>query len=114
MDNYKLEEVKKIIDENLLSPSVLENILKSTTRRIEIHDDHEAVEILSYLSNHEIVPNETKEEINKFLAQYNSYHVENVESINNSTIRKHKIIFLYFFVIILILLAIILYIKSRG
>ena len=50
MDSYSLDEVKNIIDKNLMSPDVLKNILKSSTRRIEIYDDEEAVEILKYLS----------------------------------------------------------------
>ena len=43
MDNYKLEEVKNIIEKNLLSPDVLKNILKSSTRRIETYGDDEAI-----------------------------------------------------------------------
>lgn len=79
MDNYKLEEVKNIIEKNLLSPDVLKNILKSSTRRIETYGDDEAISILKYLSSHESIPDATKEEINKYLAQYENYNIENIE-----------------------------------
>ena len=77
MDKYKLEEVIMLIKKNLLTPDVLENILKSTTRRIETYDDSEAVEILNYLSNYESIPKEIKEE-NKDLRYFVDLHRDSV------------------------------------
>lgn len=111
MDKYTMEEVKMLIEENLLSPEVLENILKSSTKRIENYDDNEALKILNYLSNHESVPNETKDEINKYLAQYNSYHVETVEKSKNNDKRKNTIILLFIFIFILIVLMLLLNVR---
>ena len=106
MDNYKLEEVKKIIEENLLSSDVMKNILKSSTRRIENYDDHEAVEILSYLSNNDAVPSDTKEEINKYLAEYNNYHINAVEKEKElNKIGNNRVVIIYILIIILIIVA---------
>ena len=113
MDKYKLEEVIMLIKKNLLTPDVLENILKSTTRRIETYDDSEAVEILNYLSNYESIPKEIKEEINKFLAQYETYNVKNVDkNKQQGKERKSKIMVLY--IILIVILLLFLFIKLRG
>lgn len=108
MDSYKLEDVKKIIEKNLLSPEVLKNILKSTTRRIENYDDNEAVEILNYLSNNDAVPAETKEELNKYLSEYNNYHIAEVEKgkdiANNG---NNRLTIIYVLIIILLVVVII-------
>lgn len=111
MDNYKLEEVKRIIEENLLSPDVLSNILKSSTKRIENYDDHEAVEILTYLSTNETIPKDIKEELSKYLAEYNNYHIKEVEKNESFGTNNTKITIIY--VVIIILLIISLYIIIR-
>lgn len=112
MDNYKMEDIEKLIESNLLTPDILKNILKSTTRRIENYDDKEAVKILKYLSNHEVVPEEIKEEINKYLAEYNTYKIDSVEkNENKGEESKTKIILLYS--LIIILSVILLYLLVR-
>ena len=112
MDSYKLEEVKKIIEQNLLSPEVLQNILKSTTRRIENYDDNEAVSILNYLSSCDVIPQETKEELNKYLSEYNNYHINTVEKdkdMNNGG--NNRLIIIYVLIIILLIVAIIYFLN---
>lgn len=113
MDNYKLEEIKNIIDKNLLTPDVLKNILKSTTRRIETYGDENAVEILKYLSMNDVIPLEIKEEINKYLAQCDNYNVENtikdkVETKN----KKINIIIIFLSIVVLSLILIIILTKK--
>ena len=46
MDNYTVNEVEKIIQENLLTNDVLTSIIESSIRRIEIFNDKEGIEIL--------------------------------------------------------------------
>ncbi len=112
MDNYKMEDIEKLIENNLLTPDILKNILKSTTRRIENYDDKDAVKILKYLSSHEVVPEEIKEEINKYLSEYNTYKIDSVEnSENKGKESKIKIIVLYS--LILVLLVILLFLLAR-
>lgn len=112
MDNYKMEDIEKLIENNLLTPDILKNILKSTTRRIENYDDKDAVKILKYLSSHEVVPEEIKEEINKYLSEYNTYKIDSVEnSENKGKESKTKIIVLYS--LILVLLVILLFLLAR-
>lgn len=114
MDNYKLEDVRKLIENNLLSSDVLNNVFKSTTRRIENYDDKEAVKILNYLSNHEAIPKEIKEEINKYLAQYNSYQIDNIEdSEEKQNKNKIRIIILYALIIVFSLILLLIIIKNR-
>ena len=115
MDNYKLDEVKKIIDEGLLSSDVLENILKNTTRRIENIDDRDALEILKYLSESDVVPIETKTKIDKYLAQYNTYYVEkkdleDKEEKNNF----NKIAIINLLVLVMIFVVFLLLFRSRS
>lgn len=99
MDDYKLEEVKTIIEKNLLTPEVLENILKNSTKRIELYNDIEAVEILKYLKSDETVPIKTKEDIDNYLINYKEY---NEESSNNNVEKKNiRIMILYLIILIL-------------
>ena len=111
MDYYKLEEVKNIIDKNLLSPEVLKTILKSSTRRVETYGDDEAISILKYLSNHESIPDETKEEINKYLAQYENYNIENIEK--EKSTNKNFITILLITIIALIIITIITVLRGK-
>ena len=113
MDNYKLEEVKNIIDKNLLSPEVLENILKSTTRRIETYEDKEAIDILEFLSKTDIVPEETKEQIKKYLAEYDTCKIHNNEQLQEDKEGINKIMIIYILIIV-ILLALIIYFYLNG
>ena len=106
MDNYKLEEVKNIIDNNLLTPEVLENILKSTTRRIETYDDNEALDILNYLSKCDTIPDETKEHISKYLAEYDTFKIESNVQLEEKKIGFNKVMFVYILVIVALILVI--------
>ena len=110
MDSYKLEEVKMLIDKNLLTGDILKNILTSSTRRIELYDNEESVDILKYLSKADCVPLETKEEINKFLAEYDSSKsVEQDKEKIKEEARNWKVVLLYAIVIALIAFGIVSY-----
>lgn len=99
MDDYRLEEVKTIVENNLLTPEVLENILKNSTKRIELYNDIEAVEILKYLKSDVTVPIKTKEDIDNYLINYKKY---NGESLNNNVEKKNiRIMILYLIILIL-------------
>ena len=114
MDNYKLSEVENIINNNLLSPSVLENILKSCTRRVDTYEDTEALDILRFLSKNEIIPLDTREHINKYLAEYDTCKIENSVKLQEKRVGFNKIMFIYIIIIILLLITvIILYINGR-
>lgn len=105
MDNYSFEEVKSLINKNLVTPEVLKNILNSTTRRLELYDDKDDLKILQYLSDSELVPIETKEEINKYLAVYNNYTINTVEQTKEAKKeRKPSIIIVFALIIALIIL----------
>ena len=113
MDNYKLEEVKNIIDKNLLTPDVLKNVLKSATRRIEIYGDESAIEILKYLSTNNVIPSETKEEINKYLAQCDNYNIENkIKDKEETRNKKINIIIISLSAIVISLILIIILTKK--
>ena len=84
MDNYSYEEVKMLINKNLVTPEVLNNIFKSTTRRLELYNDKDDLKILQYLSNCAMIPYDTKDEINKYLALYDSYNVKTKENFETS------------------------------
>ena len=106
MDNYSLEEVKMLMNKNLVTPEVLNNILKSTTRRLELYNDKDDLAILQYLSDSELVPVEAKEEINKYLAIYNDYSVKSSENIKQSKAdRKPSVILVFSLIIFLIILC---------
>lgn len=110
MDSYKLEEVKMLIEKNMLTSDILKNILTSSTRRIELYDNSESVDILKFLSKEDCVPDETKEEIKKFLSEYDSS--KSVEEDNDKIkekISNWKVVLLYAVVITLITVSILLY-----
>ncbi len=111
MDSYSLDEIKNIIDENLLTPEVLKNILKSTTRRIEVKGDMSAIEILKYLSNCKSIPDDTKDNINKYLVEYESYLVKNQKKDEESN-NVGRIVLLY--LLIVAILAFIVFMVLRG
>lgn len=88
MDNYDLEEVKMIIQEERLSSNILKSILENTTRRIEIYADEESYEILKYILNEAQIDTDTKEEIEKYLNRCKNDTVESIqtEEENESTL----------------------------
>lgn len=109
MDNYSLEEVKMLMNKNLVTPEVLNNILKSTTRRLELYNDKDDLAILHYLSSSELVPEEAKEDINKYLAIYDNYSIKSNENVKQSQKeRKPSIILIFTLIILLIVLCIVL------
>ena len=110
MDSYSLEEVKMLIEKNMLTSDILKNILTSCTRRIELYDNSDSLDILKYLKDSSCVPEETKEELSKFLADYNnSKIVEDTKEDIKEKISSWKIILLYSIVITLIVVGIVLY-----
>ena len=113
MDNYNLDEVKMLMEKNLITPEVLKNILKSTTRRLELYDDQDDLSILKYLSDSELVPDEAKEEINKYLALYDSYNVTTVEGVKVSKEERKSSIILITIVILLLMVVLIVLLLSR-
>ncbi len=110
MDNYTLNEVKMLIDKKMLKPEILNNILKSTTRRIELYDDSDDLEILKYLSNNDSIPKGTKEEINKYLQEYESYNIDKEEKSNErkSLLNKKVIAVTLVLLLIIILIALLI------
>lgn len=114
MDNYTLNEVKMLIDKKMMKPEILNNILKSTTRRIELYDDKDDLEILKYLKNNETIPKKTKEEIDKYLKEYENYNRDKFElSTKKKTIINKKVIIVYL-VILIILIVLLLIIQNSG
>ena len=114
MDSYKLDEIKMLIDKNLLNSEVLINILNSTKRRIELYDDEDSVEVLKYLSTSDIVPNKTKEDINKFIAEYNSSVIkENEKEIINNKVINWRVVLIYSLIIALVITIVGLFIIMR-
>ena len=114
MDNYSLKEVKMLINGNLVTPDVLKNILNSTTRRIELYHDKDDLEILKYLSRSELVPGETKEEIDKYLALYDSYNIKTSESEKESIEQRKGGVILVFSIIVFLIVLFILLLVNKG
>ena len=114
MDSYKLDEIKMLIDKNLLNSDVLINILNSTKRRIELYDDEESVNILKYLSTSDIIPEQTKEDINKYLAEYNSSVIkDNEEEVINNKVINWRVVLIYSLIITLVIIIIGLFLIMR-
>ena len=116
MDNYSFEEVKSLINKNLVTPEVLKNILNSTTRRLELYNDKDDLKILQYLSDSELVPIETKDEINKYLAVYNNYTINNVlQTKEAKEERKPSMIIIFSLIIALfVLIFLILFLGGNN
>ncbi len=109
MDNYTLNEVKMLIDKKMMKPEILNNILKSTTRRIELYDDKDDIEILRYLSNDESIPKTTKEEIDKYLSEYEKYNINKNEiSIERKSIINKKVIIVYSLILIILIVLLLM------
>lgn len=113
MDNYSYEEVKMLINKNLVTPEVLNNIFKSTTRRLELYNDKDDLKILQYLSSSELIPEDTKEEIDKYLALYDSYNIKTKENTDTSKEnRKGSMGFAFLLIAVLIILCIFLLVNK--
>ena len=112
MDNYSLEDVKKLIDNNLLNGEILENILKTSTRRIENKNDNSAIEILRFLSLEKSIPKETKNQIEKYLSEYESYIIKDNEKKENGN-NIVKLTLMYSLIIAIVILILILIIRGK-
>ena len=114
MDNYSLEEVKMLINKNMVTPEIFNNIIKSTTRRIELYNDKDDWEILKYLSKSNLVPEKAKKEINKYLDSYDKYSAMNNKKIKeNASKRKKSVITILIIVAFLIAVCVFLEIQAR-
>lgn len=71
MDNYTMDDVKTLIDSNMLSPEVLHLIFESTTRKLNTYKDDNSLDILNYLEKSSDIPLEIRNEIRNFLSTYN-------------------------------------------
>lgn len=112
MDNYSLEEVKILINNNMITPEIFDNILKSTTRRIELYNDKDDWEILKLLSTSDIVPIEIKNDINKYLKSYERFTMkENKKMEKNRISRRTTTITILFITVLLIIVCIFLIIN---
>ena len=112
MDNYSLEDVKKLIDNNLLNKEILENILKTSTRRIENKNDNSAIEILRFLSLEKTIHKETKNQIEKYLSEYETYIIKNNEEKENGN-SIIKLTLMYSLIIAIVALILILIIRGK-
>ena len=112
MDNYSLEDVKKLIDNNLLNKEILENILKTSTRRIENKNDNSAIEILRFLSLEKTIPKKTKNQIEKYLSEYETYIIKNNEEKENGN-SIIKLTLMYSLIIAIVALILILIIRGK-
>ena len=114
MDNYSLEEVKMLINNNMVTPEIFNNIIKSTTRRIELYNDKDDWEILKYLSKSKLVPEKAQKEIDKYLDSYDKYNALNNKKIKeNASSRRKSVITILIIVAILIAICIFLEIQMR-
>lgn len=106
MDNYTVDEVKKIIQANLLTKEVLNSIIESSIRRIEIFGDKDSIEILEFLKSNQVTPLEVKNDIEKFLDNYHN----DFSSIFDSHYYEERKSYLFYIIIgiMFILLGIIL------
>jgi hypothetical protein len=114
MDNYSLEEVKMLMNKNLVTPEVLNNILKSTTRRLELYNDKDDLAILQYLSKSNLVPDEAKEDINKYLAIYNDYNVKANDNVIQSKEERKPSVIIVFSIIVFLLVLCVLLLLNKG
>lgn len=114
MDNYSLEEVKMLISENKITPEVFKNILKSASRRLELYNDKDDLEILKFLSQNKLVPEKTKKEINKYLLIYDkANNTNNAITKKNTNRRRITIITILTIALVLIIICILLIFYKR-
>lgn len=107
MDDYSLNEVKDIIKDDNLSADILRSILDNTTRRIEIYNDDESIEILKYILENAEISEEVKVEINKYLDL-----VSSVSSETKEEEKKDSNLFLIFMLLMLVIF-IVVFLLSR-
>ncbi len=93
MDNYTIDEVKRIIQSNLLTKEVLNSIVESSTRRIEIFGDKNSIEILKFLKDIQTVPLEIKNDIDNFLNNCQN-SISNVDSLYYNDENKSYLFYL--------------------
>ena len=114
MDNYSFDEVKMLIDNNMISPEIFNNIIKSTAKRIELYNDKDDWKILKYLSQSKLIPKDAKKEIAKYLDSYDKYNALNQKRMKKQAgERKKSIIIFLIIVAFLIALCVFLEIKMR-
>lgn len=96
MDNYTLGDIKNLLKNNMLDSEMLTHIFENTTRRIDLYDDNESIEILKLLSKEELIPEETKNEITKYLNNYFKFRKNELKQ-NEEKIEKvdSKIVAIY-------------------
>ena len=114
MDNYSLEEVKMLINENKVSIAVFKNILKSATRRLELYNDKDDWEILKYLSENKVVPEKIKKEINRYLDDYNKFNSENNDRIKGNIEKRTKTVITMLIIAIILIIICMFLIFKRG
>lgn len=112
MDNYTLNDIKNLLENNMLDSEMLKHIFENTTRRIDLYDDNESIEILKLLSNEDAIPEGTKKEINKYLDKYFEFR-ENELKQNEEKIEKvdSKIVAIYVVLSVIIIALLIFIIK---
>lgn len=86
MDNYSLEDVKKIDEKGLLNKKVLKRIIISVVRRIEIYNDYSEIKILKYLRKSNEVDQELKREIDEYIYKFEGHVIENKDNKDSKTI----------------------------
>jgi len=114
MDNYSLEDVKTLINNNLVTPEVFNNILKSTTRRLELYNDKDDWEILKYLAKSSAVPVSSKEEIDIYLNLYEN-HTRICNDKSEEVVKKRQttITIILSIIVVLTVICIILIMNKR-
>ena len=112
MDSFTIEEVKNLVKSNLISENILNNILDSTIRKIELYNDDDSIEILKYLKEIEIVPISFKKEIELFLSKHEK-RTEYLEQLEDESNNKQYVIYIVTGIISIITGIFILFIK-RG
>ena len=99
MDTYEFDEVKDIIENRRLTTEILNSILESTTRKIDLFDDVESRKILAFLKESNDVPVKVKVYIDDFLKKYKNSLNEEDEKENRCYFRtfddyyRHRVIF---------------------
>ncbi len=111
MDNYSLEEVKKIVEEERLSSNILHSIIESTTRKINLSDDCESLEILEYINDKAKIPDDVKKEISSYLDKYKSARVDSVKPFEIDN--KKYFISIIVSLVVIVILVLIMYMRSK-
>lgn len=75
MDNYSLNDVKKINENKLLTDEILKKIILSVVRRVDIYNDYSEIEILKYLRSSANLNQELICEIDNYLYKFEGHVV---------------------------------------